>query len=466
MRPQQTVGAAPAVVDEGNEPADCGAAADADADTDVVAPSPAVLERRPRWRRRLRALTVRLMVVGVMVILTLVLVEVVFRLFGYRPVYDVYSSPDSFVRYDADLGWSLEPGSTGEFVGPRPFPIEYRSDVRINELGLRGPELEPVPANGVRVLVLGDSWTAGFEVEEEETYVAVLQERLERRLNVPVQVINGGVRGYGTDQALLLYRDRLDDLDPDVVLYHTTINDPEDNTVLHRMRRLYGKPAFHVGPDGSLRLVAQPVPDYPQCSEFRLVGGEVTRVDGVRARAFCWLQTNLSDRSAFFSFVTERLQRNPDVVRRLYGLGSPNGAPAPPPPSPPAADAPHERPEGDGEPPMPPAGGGQDPPPPPPPALDPPHALTARLIKELAAEVRRDGAEFLLIGLGADLTALDLPALDAADIDAVPIDAAMGTDPSVTQIPNDGHPNPVGHRRIGELLVDPVAGLVQEGEGR
>src|SRR5690606_31608609 len=54
---------------------------------------------------RLRRLGVKLALAGLSVVLTLGVVEVVFRLLGYRPVYSVYSKPDEFFRADPELGW-------------------------------------------------------------------------------------------------------------------------------------------------------------------------------------------------------------------------------------------------------------------------------------------------------------------------------------------------------------------------
>jgi acyl-CoA synthetase (AMP-forming)/AMP-acid ligase II len=268
-------------------------------------------------------------------------VEVAFRILGYRPIYEEYTDPDSFYVADAMAGWSYRPGATGEFVGPRPYPITYRRHVRINSLGLRGPELTAVPPGGVRVVALGDSWTSGLEVEENETYSAVATDLLSQRLGVPVQVVNAGVRGYGTDQAWLFYRERLEQLHPDVVLYYYT-GIAGRNATLHQ-RRVFAKPAFVLGPDNTLHLIGQPVPDYPRCSEYRVVDGAARRIDGARHDAICWLQMNLADHSAFFSFVVGRLQRNPALVNSLYHLGicddagqNPPIVEFQPPPAPPA----------------------------------------------------------------------------------------------------------------------------------
>lgn len=401
---------------------------------------------------RLRRLGVKLALAGLSVVLTLGVVEVVFRLLGYRPVYSVYSKPDEFFRADPELGWSFAPDTQGTYVGPRPFPVEFRTDVRINSLGLRGPEIEPVPDGGLRVLVLGDSWVAGLEVPEDRTYSALLQDELTDRLGVPVQVINAGVRGYGTDQSWLLYRERLRDLEPDLVVHHTTGNDPEDNTVVHRMHRAFSKPAFVLEGDGGLRRVGHPVDDRPQCSEYRVVDGDVRRIDGRRARALCRVQTRLSDHSAFFSFITERIQGNPALVRRLYGLsfpdehrppGSDGEAPA-------RAPTPAPKPDADGpSAPAPPPEAAPEPRP----ALDHPHLLTSVLIRELADDVRDAGAAFVLVGVRPDLGALDLPAFEADGIPTIRLDPALD-DPGKLLVPNDGHPNERGHQRIADLLAD------------
>ena len=57
-------------------------------------------------------------------------------------------------------------------------------------------------------MVLGDSAVAAFEVAYAETFVAQLERKLTHKLGLPVRVINAGVRGYGTDQDYLYYRER------------------------------------------------------------------------------------------------------------------------------------------------------------------------------------------------------------------------------------------------------------------
>src|SRR5262245_22985760 len=88
--------------------------------------------RRGWFVRWLKTLPKKLALAGVAVLVTLVALEVVFRLFGYRPLYDEYSKPSLLWRHDRVLGWSLKPRSRGEFVGPVALPIEFRTQIRVN----------------------------------------------------------------------------------------------------------------------------------------------------------------------------------------------------------------------------------------------------------------------------------------------------------------------------------------------
>ncbi|MCG3196550.1 MAG: hypothetical protein HUU16_01685 [Candidatus Omnitrophica bacterium] len=106
-------------------------------------------------------------------------------------------------QHDPELGWMLWPG--------------YRdADNTISASGHRGTtewRKERAPGKK-RILFLGDSYTYGWEVKDNESYPAVLAERF-----LPdVEIINWGIPGYGTDQMLLLWEKHGVSYSPDVVV--------------------------------------------------------------------------------------------------------------------------------------------------------------------------------------------------------------------------------------------------------
>lgn len=107
--------------------------------------------------------------------------------------------------------------------------------VRLNSLGLRGPEIEPRREDELRVLCLGDSFVFGYGVAAKNTFPAVLDSMLEERLERPIVVGNAGVPGYGTrEQAFSLIRLK-EPFDPDVVVSTIFIgNDFMDDQVVGR----------------------------------------------------------------------------------------------------------------------------------------------------------------------------------------------------------------------------------------
>jgi lysophospholipase L1-like esterase len=155
----------------------------------------------------------------------------------------------------------MQPLASGRFVRP-----EFTAAVATNSLGLRDDEIvREKPPNEIRILLLGDSVVAGFEVEREETLEAQLQTRLNRVQNgFSYQVINCGFRGYGTDQELLFLQTKGLALKPDmVILAFVPANDPENNVTIHTANRIFGKPYFTYAADSTLLLQGVPVPQYP-----------------------------------------------------------------------------------------------------------------------------------------------------------------------------------------------------------
>jgi hypothetical protein len=89
----------------------------------------------------------------------------------------------------------------------------------LNNQGLREPGVQPAKAPGVlRIALLGDSQVESIQVPYEKSFSYLLQEKLTKELQRPVQVINFGVSGYSTVQEYLLFQRQVLQYAPDVVL--------------------------------------------------------------------------------------------------------------------------------------------------------------------------------------------------------------------------------------------------------
>jgi lysophospholipase L1-like esterase len=99
-----------------------------------------------------------------------------------------------------------------------------------NSWGLRDREYGAPPVGGLRIYVLGDSMVFGFGVKIEQTFTRLLEPLLQARLGRKVEVVNGGMPGYGTLQELAFFEETIDVVKPDVVLVGVTVlNDVSDN---------------------------------------------------------------------------------------------------------------------------------------------------------------------------------------------------------------------------------------------
>lgn len=153
----------------------------------------------------------------------------------------------SYVLHDAELGWKYRP-----LARERHTTSEFDVSIRINSQGFRGAEWPPATPDGRRILLLGDSVAFGWGVEEEET----MARRIEA-LDPSWTVLNAAVAGYGTDQQLLLLRQLLPRVAPDLVIHVFWHNDLFENL----SGVVYGRPKPRFSREGDrLEVRGQPVP--------------------------------------------------------------------------------------------------------------------------------------------------------------------------------------------------------------
>ncbi len=115
------------------------------------------------------------------------------------------------------------------------LPKEFRSNpvwrIALNAEGFRTGEFEATRRPDVlRIACIGDSWTFGMNVDQDQTYPAKLQALLNAHPPAGVRavdVMNFGILGYSSYQGLQLLKTRVLDLHPDVLVIGFAMNDSD-----------------------------------------------------------------------------------------------------------------------------------------------------------------------------------------------------------------------------------------------
>ena len=159
-----------------------------------------------------------------------------------------FSSP-AWYQADADLGWTLRPGASGW------FSREGRAFVQVNSAGQRDREHAlQKPAGVYRIAVVGDAYAEAMQVPMESTYWAQLPGLLGVcgfQQGKRIEVLNFGVRDYGTAQIYLTLERTAIRYAPDLVLLQFD-HDVRDNS--RALDPIQDRPFFRLDADGGLRL--------------------------------------------------------------------------------------------------------------------------------------------------------------------------------------------------------------------
>ena len=172
---------------------------------------------RPSWRAR-----VALILIGVL--LPLILAEVGLRVAGAALPGDYQTV--SFAEAHPEFGRRNRPGAGWKKTD------EFTSWVEINSKSLRGAEIDyPKPPGEYRILVTGDSFTFAEQVNQQETFTQLLEDRLNaERPGRRYRVLNAGSNGWATaNEAVYLTKEGVR-FQPDVVVVALYLgNDVSDN---------------------------------------------------------------------------------------------------------------------------------------------------------------------------------------------------------------------------------------------
>lgn len=139
------------------------------------------------------------------------------------------------------------------------LPADHRVVYRTNELGFRDEPFGPrISEDGLRVLLLGDSFALGEGVAEPERFGEIAGERAAEALGTRVLVFNAAVSGYCSMDESIAARQLVPYVRPKAVLLSYCLNDP--------------KPLFSEGYPGFDLIVGRDnAPEGEWASPFRLV---------------------------------------------------------------------------------------------------------------------------------------------------------------------------------------------------
>lgn len=150
--------------------------------------------------------------------------------YPYQDCKQVFQSAEYYLGvFDSQTGWSYKPKIS---YYEKADGYEYHFDE--DGIRVRTPNSK-VNFEKPRIVFIGDSVTFGEELNYNDTFPS----QINHLLGDKFEIINLGVQGYGTDQAMLRLKEHIKGLNPEYVVY-TFIPDDKNRNVNYD-RRLHVK---------------------------------------------------------------------------------------------------------------------------------------------------------------------------------------------------------------------------------
>lgn len=197
---------------------------------------------------KIRPIVLRLMLLGAGLMLAAVVVELTVRLLLPESMWKIVDAAEDW-QPDNRMGWVQKPNyiSVSRRTGGQVVRFETNPD------GLQPATAQRPKQPGVRrIMLFGDSAIVGRSVPDDGRIHTQLQRDLVNA-GRQAEVINAGVEGYSTDQALIRMELLLPRYRPDVVIYCLCANDFSGNT--QGINTGLYKPRFVREENGTLREV-------------------------------------------------------------------------------------------------------------------------------------------------------------------------------------------------------------------
>jgi len=193
-----------------------------------------------------RQIAANLLLLAFVLLICLAAVELLLRVAGFKP----QVADPAIYAFDDTLGWVGKPNLVAHLLRGQDT-IRYE----INRWGFRDDQPIPWPAaqNRRRLMLLGDSYAMGYEIDKE----ARVSELLEKS-DSTLLAYNFGIMGYSTDQELLVFKKYGPEIHPQIVTLFFCVNDIYYSE--QAQANNHPKPLFRLQPDDSLQLINAPLP--------------------------------------------------------------------------------------------------------------------------------------------------------------------------------------------------------------
>lgn len=152
-----------------------------------------------------------LLLVLISIFFTLLILEILLRIFGHQGMYTVSQYPKEM--FCDSFPTRLCPNYEGNF--PK---SEISGHIKINSKGLRDVEHTYEKKGTFRILGLGDSFVFGHGVEYEESFLTVLEDKLNKNFTDSIEIIKAGTPGTGPQAYLNILEKEGVKYSPDMVL--------------------------------------------------------------------------------------------------------------------------------------------------------------------------------------------------------------------------------------------------------
>lgn len=233
-----------------------------------------------------------LFVIASLCVLFIIEIALRFLSSSAAPLFMISTDPAVF-QESSIIPWELKPSASDRFVA-----LDFDTHITINSFGLRDKSRSLEKGNNTfRILILGDSFTYGFGVNNNESYPAVLEGLLNAELTPKhFEVWNAGfASGYSPDTFYVYLREKGMAFNPDLIIVGIFV----ENDILDLLKNRY------VFDENNTLLRIQS--DFYHVDNGKLRRGTEGDIPSTFGRGIIYLKNILTKYSKIFSYLHPRI---------------------------------------------------------------------------------------------------------------------------------------------------------------